>query len=99
MNNKNTIPLPIYYALILLQFILPFIASGIDMLSNNAELKLLDETLYIEPQMWEISVMLIVGIILMIIVIGLLMRKEWARKAYLYTIIPSFLIYFMPYMQ
>ncbi|QIO07575.1 hypothetical protein [Acinetobacter lanii] len=99
MNNKTTIPLSIYYALIILQFILPFIAGGIDMLSNHPELKLLDETLYIEPQMWEISVMLIVGMILLIIVIGLLLRKEWARKAYLFTIIPSFLIYFMPYMQ
>lgn len=99
MNNQTTIPLPIYYALIILQFILPFIGAGMDMLSNNLELKMLDETLYIEPQMWEIAVMGIVGIILLIIIIGLLMRKEWARKAYLYTFILSFLVYFMPYMH
>lgn len=99
MNNNTAIPLPIYYALIIFQLILPIIGAAIDMLSQNPELKILDEMLYVEPQMWEISVIMILGTILLIISIGLFMRKEWARKVYIYTFIPSLLVYFMPYMH
>ena len=41
----------------------------------------------------------IAGIIILTITIGLLLKKEWARKAYLYTFFPTFLLYFMPYMH
>ena len=99
MNDSTKIPLSLYYSLLILQFILPLIGAGIDMFNSSPELRTLDQTLYIEPQIWEIAVIGIAGLILLIILIGLFMRKEWARKAYLYTFILSFLVYFMPYMH
>ena len=99
MNDSTKIPLSLYYSLLILQFILPLIGAGIDMFNSSPELRTLDQTLYIEPQIWEIAVIGIAGLILLIILIGLFIRKEWARKAYLYTFILSFLVYFMPYMH
>ena len=99
MKNSPAVSPTVYYSLIIAQFILPVIAACIDMLNVEPELELLDKTLYLEPQSWELSVMGIAGIVLLIITIGLLLKKEWARKAYLYTFFPTFLLYFMPYMH
>lgn len=101
MKNENppAVSPTVYYSLIIAQFILPIIAACIDMFNVEPELELLDKTLYQEPQSWELSVMGIAGIIILTITIGLLLKKEWARKAYLYTFFPTFLLYFMPYMH
>ena len=99
MKNHSAVSPTVYYSLILAQFILPVIAAVIDIYSTEPELELLDKTLYLEPQAWELGVMAIAGLILLIITTGLFLKKEWARKAYLYTFFPTFLIYFMPYMH
>ena len=99
MNNPPAVSPTVYYSLIIAQFILPVIAACIDMFNVEPELELLDKTLYLEPQSWELTVMAIAGIIILTITIGLLLKKEWARKAYLYTFFPTFLLYFMPYMH
>lgn len=99
MKNTPAVSPTVYYSLIIAQFILPIIAACIDMLTVEPELVLLDKTLYQDPQTWELGVMSIAGLILLIITIGLLIKKDWARKAYLYTFFPTFLIYFMPYMH
>jgi len=99
MKNSPAVSPTVYYSLILAQFILPIIAAIIDVYSTEPELKLLDKTLYQDPQTWEFAVMVIVGLILVVITIGLLLKKDWARKAYLYTFFPAFLLYFMPYMH
>ena len=99
MKNATTITPTVYYGLILAQFILPIIATLIDIYSSDPELTLLDKTLYLEPQSWEIGILSGFGLLLIVITIGLLLRKEWARKAFLYTFFPTFLVYFMPYMH
>ena len=99
MKNTPAVSPIVYYSLIIAQFILPVIAACIDMLNVEPELELLDKTLFLEPQSWELTVMGIAGFVLLIITLGLLLKKEWARKAYLYTFFPTFLIYFMPYMH
>lgn len=99
MKNNATISLPVYYGLIIAQFILPMIATSIDLFSTAPELELLDKTLYRDPQNWELAIISIVGVVLLIITIGLCLRQEWARKAYIYTFFPTFLIYFLPYMH
>ena len=99
MNNPPAVSPTVYYSLIIAQFILPVIAACIDMFNVEPELELLDKTLYLEPQSWELTVMAIAGIIILTITIGLLLKKEWARKAYLYTFFPTFLLYFMPSMH
>ncbi len=99
MKNTPAVSSTVYYSLIIAQFILPIIAACIDMFNIEPELELLDKTLYQEPQSWELSVMGIAGIIILTITIGLLLKKEWARKAYLYTFFPTFLLYFVPYMH
>ncbi len=99
MKNTPAVSPTVYYSLIIAQFILPIIASCIDIFNVEPELELLDKTLYLEPQSWELTVMGIAGIIILTITIGLLLKKEWARKAYLYTFFPTFLLYFMPYMH
>ncbi|AXQ23987.1 hypothetical protein BEN71_18895 [Acinetobacter wuhouensis] len=99
MKNTPAVSPTVYYSLIIAQFILPIIAACIDMFNVEPELELLDKTLYLEPQSWELTVMGIAGIIILTITIGLLLKKEWARKAYLYTFFPTFLLYFMPYMH
>lgn len=99
MKNTPAVSPTVYYSLIIAQFILPIIAACIDMFNVEPELELLDKTLYLEPQSWELTVMGIAGIIILTITIGLLLKKEWARKAYLYTFFPTFLLYFVPYMH
>ncbi|RZG85051.1 hypothetical protein EXE10_09625 [Acinetobacter sp. WCHAc060033] len=99
MKNTPAVSPTVYYSLIIAQFILPIIAACIDIFNVEPELELLDKTLYLEPQSWELTVMGIAGIIILTITIGLLLKKEWARKAYLYTFFPTFLLYFMPYMH
>ncbi len=99
MNNPPAVSPTVYYSLIIAQFILPVIAACIDMFNVEPELELLDKTLYLEPQSWELTLMAIAGIIILTITIGLLLKKEWARKAYLYTFFPTFLLYFMPSMH
>lgn len=99
MKNTPAVSPTVYYSLIIAQFILPIIAACIDMFNVEPELELLDKTLYLEPQSWELTVMGFAGIIILTITIGLLLKKEWARKAYLYTFFPTFLLYFMPYMH
>ena len=99
MKNTPAVSPTVYYSLIIAQFILPIIAACIDMLNVEPELELLDKTLYLEPQSWELTVMGVAGIIILTITIGLFLKKEWARKAYLYTFFPTFLLYFMPYMH
>lgn len=99
MNNNTPISLTFYRTLIILQLIFPFIGPIIDFLREDPTLKLLDEMLYIEPQLWELVVGSIAGIIILIIIVGLLFRKEWARKAFLYTYLPSFLIFLLPFMH
>ena len=99
MKNNATISLPVYYGLIIAQFILPMIAASIDMFSTAPELELLDQTLYRDPQSWELAIISLVGVVIFIITVGLCLRQEWARKAYIYTFFPTFLIYFLPYMH
>ncbi len=99
MKNTPAVSPTVYYSLIIAQFILPVIATVIDIYSTEPELELLDKTLYQDPQTWELMIMGIAGIVLLIITTGLFLKKEWARKAYLYTFFPTFLIYFMPYMH
>ncbi|RZG44067.1 hypothetical protein [Acinetobacter wuhouensis] len=99
MKNTPAVSSTVYYSLIIAQFILPIIAACIDMFNVEPELELLDKTLYQDPQTWELTIMGIAGIVLLIITTGLFLKKEWARKAYLYTFFPTFLLYFMPYMH
>lgn len=99
MKNTPAVSPTVYYSLIIAQFILPVIAAVIDIYSTEPELELLDKTLYINPKTWEFTVMTFAGIVILTITIGLLLKKEWARKAYLFTFFPTFLIYFMPYMH
>ena len=99
MKNIPAVSLTVYYTLIIAQFVLPIIAASIDMYSTAPELELLDKVLYQDPKAWELSLMSIVLLSLLVIVIGLCFKKEWARKAYLYTFFPIYLIYFMPYMH
>jgi len=99
MKNSPAVSNTVYYSLIIAQFILPIIAAVIDIYSTESELELLDKTLYQDPQAWELGVMSIAGLIILIITFGLCLKKEWARKAYLYTFFPIFLIYFMPFMH
>lgn len=99
MKTSPAISLPIFYSLIAAQFILPIIAALIDIFSPQPELALLDKVLYIEPQNLEIFIVTAAIILGLIISIGLFFRKHWARKAYLYTFFPAFLLYFLPYMH
>ncbi|WP_228199594.1 hypothetical protein [Acinetobacter sp. WCHAc010052] len=69
------------------------------MFSSAPELEALDKTLYRDPQNWEAVIVIPLFIALIAISIGLFRKKEWARKAYIYTFFPTFLIYFMPYMH
>lgn len=99
MKNSSAISPAMYYSLIIAPFLFPFIAAIIDMFSPAPELELLDKTLYRAPQNWEAVIVILLFIALMAITIGLFRKKEWARKAYIYTFFPTFLIYFMPYMH
>lgn len=99
MKNTPAVSPTVYYSLIIAQFVLPVIVAIIDVYSTEPELELLDKTLYQDPQTWELGVIAIVGLILLVITVGLFLKKEWARKAYLYTFFPTFLIYFMPYIH
>ena len=99
MKNTPAVSPTVYYSLIIAQFILPVISAIIDTYSTEPELEILDKTLYQDPQNWELTVMGIAGIALLIITVGLCLKKDWARKAYLYTFFPTFLIYFTPYMH
>ena len=99
MTNNQPITPQAFYTLLIAQFALPFIASCIDTFSNQPELSLLDKTLNPSPQDWEITIVLVFGLGLLMVTIGLFLRKEWARKAYIYLFFPTFLIYFLPYMH
>ncbi|BCX76052.1 hypothetical protein TOL5_42520 [Acinetobacter sp. Tol 5] len=99
MKNSPAVSPAVYYSLILAQFFLPVIAAIIDIYCTEPELILLDKTLYQDPQTWELAVMSVAGLIILIITFGLCLKKEWARKAYLYSFFPTFLLYFMPYMH
>ena len=99
MKNNTPIAIQHYVALILLQLLLPIFSAVIDMFDTAPQLKLLDQTLYTQPQMWEILLITLLGFFILVMSIGLLLRQHWARKLYLYSFFPLFLIYFMPYMQ
>ncbi|MDV2470540.1 hypothetical protein QR674_16310 [Acinetobacter chinensis] len=99
MKNSSAVSPTVYYSLIIAPFLFPLIATIIDMFSSAPELELLDKTLYRDPQNWEAVIVILLFIALMAITIGLFRKKEWARKAYIYTFFPTFLIYFMPYMH
>lgn len=99
MHKSPAISLPVFYSLIIAQFILPLISALVDIFSPQPELTLLDKTLYTEPQALEIFIICGAFIIILVITIGLFFRKNWARKAYLYTFFPTFLLYFLPYMH
>ncbi|WP_010116117.1 hypothetical protein [Acinetobacter sp. P8-3-8] len=99
MKNQPIVSLNVYYTLIIAQLVLPVLATAIDMFSTDPELRLLDRTLYIEPQAWEGIFIAIVAMTVLVITFGLFFRKDWARKAYLYTFFPAFLVYFMPYLH
>ena len=97
MNNNPSIPLPIYYSLIAILIIFPLIANSLDNVLHESTLELLDEMLMPEPQLWELGVVGIAIVVTILIFIGLFMRKEWARKAYIYTFIPAYFVYLLPF--
>lgn len=99
MQKSPVITVPIFYSLIAAQFILPIIAVLIDVLNPQPELALLDKMLIIEPQNLEFFIICAAFILVCIITFGLFLRKHWARKAYLYTFFPAFLLYFLPSMH
>ncbi|WP_445116957.1 hypothetical protein [Acinetobacter sp. WZC-1] len=99
MKNTHDISLPIFHSLVAAQFILPLIATSIDLFSAAPELQQIDEQLYKVPYTWELFIIAISVFIILAISIGLFQRREWARKAYIYTFFPAFLIYFLPSMH
>ena len=99
MNNNPSISLRIYYLLLSIPLIFPLIGALFDNFIHASTLELLDEILMPEIHLWELGVIMVVTLIASIIIIGLFMRKEWARKTYIYTFIPFYLVYLLPFMR
>lgn len=96
-NNKELkINLLVYYGLVLIPIIFSFISMFIDSLLDYEEKIFLDEAFFIEPKMWEIGVCIVALIVFIVILVGLLLRQEWGRKLFIYSYIPSFVLYFLP---
>lgn len=89
MNKQPIVSLNVYYTLIIAQLVLPVLATAIDMFSTDPELRLLDRTLYIEPQAWEGIFIAIVAITVLVITFGLFFRKDWAKSLFVY-VLPCF---------
>lgn len=64
--------------------------------SYNETSLVIEEILHQEPQLWEWVILGSASIVFIIVEIGLLMLKEWARKIYIYGYFPILLIYLLP---
>ncbi|QHH93570.1 hypothetical protein [Acinetobacter proteolyticus] len=56
----------------------------------------INELLATEPQKWELVISSILTVGFVIVFIGLLLFKQWARKLYVYSFFPLLLIYLLP---
>lgn len=56
----------------------------------------INQLLFTDPQNWELILSGLLAIGLFVIVIGLLLFKEWARKLYVYSFFLGLLIYLLP---
>ncbi|NIE98389.1 hypothetical protein NDN11_18005 [Acinetobacter sp. C26M] len=56
----------------------------------------INELLTKDPQQWELFISGIISVGFIIVLIGLLLFKEWARKIYVYSFFPLLLIYLLP---
>ncbi|ENX44132.1 hypothetical protein [Acinetobacter sp. NIPH 2100] len=57
---------------------------------------MVNELLATEPQNWEVIISGLLAIGLLIVLIGLLLFKDWARKVYVYSFFPLLLFYLLP---
>lgn len=63
---------------------------------NNEIYWQIDELVYQESPNWEWITAVILGTGLLVVLIGLLMFKYWARNIYVYMFFPCLLIYLLP---
>lgn len=79
----------LYYSLVTLPLISTLLSVGVDLFNDNPKLAMLDKLLYIEISPWMMSLGILVLVVLMIDMVGLILKKEWARKLYIFTMILS----------
>lgn len=56
----------------------------------------ISELLSRDVQHWELVISGLLSIVFFVVLIGLLLFKEWARKIYIYSFFPLLLIYLLP---
>lgn len=98
MENHLIIRVRTYFILVLSIYLLPIIGAAIDYFFFPDEFELFSEILYFQPAVWELVIYIIHCVLYIALLIGLLARKEWGRKLYIYTLFPSYLLYFLPSM-
>lgn len=81
------IPIWLYYFLIVFPWISGFASVFIDIYNNSAELATLDELLYTEVPSWVMPLLIVVVVVALVNTIGLILKKDWARKLYILSII------------
>lgn len=83
------------FRIILIFSLLSFLISSIFDAYNETSIAI-SELVSRDPQNWELVISGILMLGLVIIFIGLLLFKQWARKLYVYSFFPLLLIYLLP---
>ncbi len=83
--QKQIIPLWLFYTLIIFENVTYFIGTIIDEYFYSEQITYLDS--YFNLKFYHEYIYYIFGLILLINIIGLLLRKDWARKLYLLIIV------------
>ena len=83
--QKQIIPLWLFYTLIIFENVTYFIGTIIDEYFYSEHITYLDS--YFNLIFYHEYIYYIFGLILLINIIGLLLRKDWARKLYLLIIV------------
>ncbi len=81
------IPVWLYYSLVIFPFFSAVLSIIIDIFKYNPELAMLDQLLYVEISSWLMWLCILVLTVALVNLIGLLLKKEWARKLYILTMI------------
>ena len=92
--QKQIIPLWLFYTLVIFENVSYFIGSIIDEYFYSEQITFLDN--YFDLKLHPEYFYYIYGLILLINLIGLLLRKNWARKLYLLNFIFINLSLFLP---
>ncbi|WP_151869805.1 MULTISPECIES: hypothetical protein [Acinetobacter] len=71
-----------------------FISSIFD--AYNETTIAINKLLVTEPQNWELLITGSLAIVFVVILVGLFLFKQWARKLYVYSFFPLLLIYLLP---